>query len=132
MLRALDDEPLESFSLRYTTRYRNRTPDIQVKEMREVLEALRQWLPHFEGNKVIIHCDNQAVCSGLIKGTIHGPAMAPLRDVVMLFALHDIIVEVEWLDSKSNHLTDLLSRDEHDKIADEYPQLQIRHGQLSS
>ena len=61
---------------------------------------------------------------------MRGPAMAPLRDVVMLLALHDILVEVMWLDSKSNHLADLLSRGEHDKIADEYPQLQIHHDQL--
>ena len=131
-LRESQNEPLEGFSLRYSTRYRIRTLDIQIKEMRTMLEALRQWLSHFEDNKIIIHCDNQIVCSGLIKDTMRDSTMTSLRDVVMLFALHDIIVEVKWLDSKFNHLTDLLSRGEHDKIADEYSQLQIRHDQLSS
>ena len=132
LLRALDDESLEFFSLRYIIRYRNRTFDIQIKKMRKMLKALRQWLSHFENNKIIIHCDNQTVCSELIKDTIHDSTMTSLRDVIMLFALHDIIVEMKWLNSKSNHLTDLLSRDEHDKIADEYSQLQIRHEQLSN
>ena len=131
-LRESQNESLEDFSLRYSTRYRIRTLDIQIKKMRTMLKALRQWLSHFEDNKIIIHCDNQIVCSELIKDTMRDSTMTSLRDVVMLFALHDIIVEVKWLDSKFNHLTDLLSRGEHDKIADEYSQLQIRHDQLSS
>ena len=40
-LRAFGDEPHEVFSQRYTTKYRNRNADIQVKEMDAVLFALR-------------------------------------------------------------------------------------------
>ena len=118
-LRALNDESRESFSWRYSTRYRRRHHDIQVNKIRTVLEALRQWLSHFVNSKVIIHYDNQAVYSRLVKGTIHGQPMASLREVVMLFALHDILAEVKWLDSKS------ISRRKHGKITDKYLQLQV-------
>ena len=131
-LRNRQNEFLEKFSLRYSTRYRNRMFDIQIKKMRIVLKILRQWLFHFENNKIIIHCDNQIVCFEFIKDTIHDSTMTSFRDVVMLFAFHDIIVEMKWLNSKFNHLIDLLSRNEHDKIADEYSQLQTRHDQFAS
>ena len=126
------NESFEEFSLRYSIRYRNRMFDIQIKKMRVVLKVLRQWLFHFENNKIIIHCDNQIVCFEFIKNTIHDSTMTSLRNVVMLFAFHDIIVEMKWLNSKFNHLIDLFSQDEHDKIADEYLQLQTRHDQLAS
>ena len=132
LFRAFDDESFEFFNLRYIIRYRNRTFDIQIKKMRKMLKILRQWLFHFENNKIIIHCDNQIVCFEFIKNTIHDSIMTSFRNVIMLFVLHDIIVEIKWLNSKSNHLIDLLSRDEHDKIADEYSQLQIRHEQFSN
>ena len=131
-LRESQDEFLEKFNLQYSTRYRVRTFDIQIKKMRTMLETLRQWLFHFENNKIIIHCDNQIVCFEFIKNTIRDSTMTFFRNVVMLFVFHDIIVEIKWLDSKFNHLIDLLSRNEHDKIADEYSQLQIRHDQLSN
>ena len=130
--RAFNDESFEFFSLRYIIRYRNRTFDIQIKKMRKMLKVLRQWLFHFENNKIIIHCDNQIVCFEFIKDIIHDSTMTSFRNVIMLFAFHDIIVEMKWLNSKSNHLINLLSRDEHDKIVDEYSQLQIRHEQLSN
>ena len=129
-LRASDDESLEDFNWRYSTRYRNRHSNIQIKKMRTMLHVLRQWLSRFKSNKMIIHCDNQTVCFELVKNTMRDSAMIFFRDVIMLFALHDILIEMKWLDSKFNHLADLLSRDEHDRIADEYSQLQIFHDQL--
>ena len=128
--RAFDDESLENFNWRYSTRYRNRHSNIQIKEMRTMLHVLRQWLSRFKNNKIIIHCDNQTVCFELVKSTIHDFAIIFFRDVIMLFAFHDILIEMKWLNSKFNHFADLLSRDEHDRIADEYSQLQILHDQF--
>ena len=54
---------------------------------------------------------------------MHGLAMPPIHDVVMLITLYDIELEVIWLKSKANHLADLLSRGKYAQIADEYPQL---------
>lgn len=45
--------------------------------------------------------------------------MAPLRDIAMLLAQHDIlVVEVKWIHSYENSLADMLSRMQYDKIAD--------------
>ena len=85
-----------------------------------MLKILRQWLFYFENNKIIIHCDNQIVCFEFIKNTIHDSIMTFFRNVIILFVFHDIIVEMKWLNSKINHLIDLFSRNEHDKIVDEY------------
>ena len=54
---------------------------------------------------------------------MHGLAMPPIHDVVMLITLYDIELEVIWLESKANHLADLLLRGKYAQIADEYPQL---------
>ena len=58
--------------------------------------------------------------------------MAPLRDIVMLLALEDFIIEDTWIDTKANYLADLLSRGKHAEIADMYPQLHVpsSHGIL--
>ena len=95
--RDFDDESFEFFNLRYTTRYRNRISNIQIKKMRKMLKILRQWLFYFENDKIIIYCDNQIVCFEFIKNTIDDFAITSLRNVIMLFVLHDIIVEMKWL-----------------------------------
>ena len=119
------DPPHEVFSRRFSTRQRqhNKHRDIQLKEMEAVLHGMRLWLDRLRGAHLTIHCDNQAVCYGLTSGAMRGKAMIPLRQIVMLMALHDILISVVWLDSKSNHLADLLSRGRYDEIADEYSQL---------
>jgi ribonuclease HI len=97
-------------SERYSTRIKNRALHIHVHEMRAVLHALRLWLPRLCGGKVIIYGDNAAVVAGLNKGSIRGGPMATWRDIAMLLALNDILMDALWIDSKSNDLADLLSR----------------------
>ena len=122
------DPPSEVFSVRYSTRTRAKSKyDIQTKEMDAVLYGLRKWLDRIQHTRLVIHCDNFPVVCGLRKGSMHGPAMASLRDIAMLLAIHDIdLDDVVWLDSRSNHLADLLSRGKYDQIADEHPQLANR------
>ena len=83
--------PAEVFSIR--TSSRDMKKHINVKEMMTILHALRKWLPIFKGSKLVIYGDNQAVVNGLRNGSIRGPAMKPLRDIAMLLALHDIVIE---------------------------------------
>jgi len=115
--------PVDVFSERYSTRVRRRALHINVHEMRAVRHALRLWLPHLCGGRVIIYGDNAAVVAGLNKGSIRGGPMAPLRDIAMLLALNDILIEAIWIDTKSNDLADLLSRGRYETIANKYPQL---------
>ncbi len=105
------------FSLRTPSRLANK--DIHFEEMKAVLIALWRWISELAGKALYIFNDNQAVCYGLVKLSIRGPAMAPLRDIAMLLAQHDIlVVEVKWIHSYENSLADMLSRMQYDKIAD--------------
>ena len=54
---------------------------------------------------------------------MRGPAMKDLRKIVMLLTIHDIEIQVVWIESKKNRLADLLSRGKHDIIANEFGQL---------
>ena len=49
--------------------------------------------------------------------------MAPLRDIAMLLATFDIIIEARWIPTKANELADDLSRFRYQKIANAFPQL---------
>ena len=67
-LASLSDPPLDAFSERFNTKQRSR--DIQVKEMRAVLFGMRLWPDRLRGAHLTIHCDNQAVCCGLTSGSM--------------------------------------------------------------
>ena len=114
----------EAFSIRLATRHRRK--DIQFKEMKAVLHAIQLWLDRLRGSKLILYCDNDACVHGLQKSSIRGPAMAPLRDIVMLLAKNDIHLVPIWIPTKANQLADDLSRFRYRKIADEHPQLRYR------
>ncbi len=109
------------FSLHFASRYRKK--DIQFKEMLAVLVAIRKWISRLQSGRLTLYCDNGAVVDSIKNKSIRGPAMAPLRQIVMLFARYDIDVEVIWIPTKYNHLADLLSRFKFAKIADLHPQL---------
>ena len=113
----------EAFSTRIATRHRHK--DIQFKEMKAVLYAIRLWLPRLRGARLILHCDNNACIYGLRKLSIRGPAMAPLRDIAIILASSDVILTPSWISTKENDLADGLSRFRFEKIANEYSQLRI-------
>ena len=47
--------------------------------------------------------------------------MAPLRQIVMLLAIHNIYLQAVWIPTKNNTLADILSRFQFQKIANIYP-----------
>ena len=112
------------FSVRFTTR--NSRRHINVKEMDAVLILLSRWTSVFAGKKVLLHCDNKAVVGGLKKSSIKGPSMAPLRQIAMLLAIHDIELEVVWIPTGENTVADCLSRGDYTRIADVCPLLQLQ------
>ena len=109
------------FSIRVPTRHRRK--DIQFKEMKAVQHAVQLWLDRLRGSKLILYCDNDACIHGLIKTSIRGPAMAPLRSIAMLLASQDIHLVPIWIPTKANLLADDLSRFRFRKIANSNPQL---------
>lgn len=109
------------FSIRTPTRHRSK--DIQFKEMKAVNHAMILWLDRLPGSRLILYCDNDACVQGLQKSSMRGPAMAPLRDIMLLAAIHDVILVPTWIPTEANVLADDLSRFRFKKIADTYPQL---------
>ena len=81
------------YSHRFSTRLSPK--HINVKEMTSILFAMKKWLDLIRGKHLVIHGDNYAVVSGLRKRSIQGAAMAPLRDICMLLAKHDITITFE-------------------------------------
>lgn len=96
---------------------------INVKEMRAVLYAMRRCLSDFAGAHLVIYEDNYITTQGLVKSSVKGGAMAPLRQIAMLAARYNISSEIRWIPSDENRLADLLSRARLDVIAIEFPQL---------
>lgn len=80
-----------AFSKRFYTRLRHR--HISVKETFAILHSLKVWIAQLRDSHLIVHCDNEAVATGLQKLTLRGPAMKPLRDFLMLAALNDISID---------------------------------------
>lgn len=115
-------DALHAFRKRTPSRYSAK--DIQFKEIMAVQLAITKWLPELIGKALYIFNDNQAVCFGLIKLSIRGDAMQPLRRIALLLASHDIVVvDVRWIHTYDNSLADMLSRLQWEKIANYYPQL---------
>ena len=90
-----------------------------------ILLALRHWRPQLTSNRVYVYCDNQAVVAGVAHNSIRGQAMGPLRDIVLLLALKDILLQIIWIPTAENSLADALSRRRFAYIADRFPQLII-------
>lgn len=111
----------ETFSTRVVRRHYRK--DIQFKEMKVVLYAIRLWLDRLRGTQLILYCDNNACVHGLQKSSIRGPTMTSLRKIAMLLAKNDILIIPIWIPTKANQLADDLSRFRYRKIADKYPQL---------
>lgn len=47
-----------------------------------------------------------------------------LRDIVMIFAIHDIVIESNWISPKENFLADVISRGQKEKLTNEFAHLQ--------
>lgn len=92
--------------------------------MMVVLHALQLWTGKFKSAQVIVHRDNTGVVNSLQNLSIRGPALEPLRKIAMILALHDIVIESQWLPSEKNLLADILSRGQWTKLADNEKHLQ--------
>jgi hypothetical protein len=121
---ALLPHSAQVFSRMVPQRHKNK--HINYKEMFAILQALQLWLPTFAGRQLHVHCDNEAVVAFLRKQTIKGNAIAPLRKIAMLAALHDIQLTLHWIATAENALADALSRWDWTRIADLCPHLQVR------
>lgn len=68
--------------------------------------------------------DSTTAYSGLKTNRLRSPPNVPLRELMLLAARYDILIEPRWIESKANGLADALSRFNIDVIADLCPHWQ--------
>lgn len=90
-----------------------------------MLLALRRWRARLSGAKVMLSCDNAAVVAGISHSSIKGQAMAPLRDIVLILAADDVVLEPVWISTEAKRVADSLSRRRLDQVANLLPQLNL-------
>ena len=79
--------------------------------MLNILVALRVWGPAWQGKKLLVHCDNQAVVAILNSGATRDLTLAAIaRNIFMESAKCDISLSVIHILGKDNPIADLLSR----------------------
>ena len=82
---------------------------IMVKEMLPIVLACERWGPLWQNQRVICHCDNQAVVASIRSRTSKNSHL--LRALTFIEARHRFVLQVEYINTKLNHLADDLSRD---------------------
>ena len=80
-------------------------------EMLNILVALRIWGHKWQGKRIIIHCDNQAVVVVVNSGKTRDCVLAAIaRNIAMIVATKDIDLKVVHIPGKENVVADALSR----------------------
>ena len=104
------------FSSRVPSRHKDR--HINWKEMFAILHALIIWHKEWANGSVDVACDNSAVVGGINNRSICGPAIRPLRTILLISALFDIDIRAHWVSTKDNVVADAASRHDFRKLAD--------------
>ena len=99
-------------------------PSINVHDVKAILLAFQAWAPKWEKQRLRVFTDSTTAFSGLREFTLKGPANAPLREIWLLAAQWDIVIEPHWIEGKRNGLADALSRFDEDKLIDLCPHWQ--------
>jgi hypothetical protein len=90
---------------------------INMKEILAVLKAIQLWGPQLTGQCLHLFINNTAVVGGIAKHTMKGPAMAPLRKILLVAARWDLELAPRWIPTNENALADALSHQEWRKLA---------------
>ena len=85
---------------------------IAAKELIPIILACAAWGSTWHGQRVLCHCDNQVVVACLRSRTSKDTGvMHLLRCLVFIEAYHHCHLHPMYIDTRSNHLADDLSRD---------------------
>ena len=103
------------FSSRVPTRHKAK--HINWKEMFAVLHALILWHREWINGSIDVACDNTAVVGGINKRSIVGPAIRPLRAILLIAAVFDIEIKAHWIPTEENVIADAASRHDFKKLA---------------
>jgi len=88
-----------------------RNTSIQGLEMMALLIAVKLWAPQWQGKRLLIFCDNEAVVSVIQSGRSRdGILQAGLRELNYLCTINSVDIVPRHLSSSDNRLADHLSR----------------------
>lgn len=87
------------------------TLPINYLEVLALEPAIAQWAGHFRNKKVFVHCDNQAACAIINKGSCRNETvMNSLRRVFWLSAVYNFRLKAIYYRGVSNVIADAASR----------------------
>ena len=88
-----------------------RNLNINVLEMLSIIVCLKLWGKYFKSKRIQIFCDNEAVCQVISSGRAKCELLqSGLREIAYLAAILEFEIKTVHLDSKTNRISDLLSR----------------------
>lgn len=99
-------------------------PSINFHEVEAILLLFQTWALVWHRHRIVIHTDSSTACPGLLDFTLKGPANAPLREIFLIAAKRDMVIEPRWIEGKLNGLADALSRFDDNRIANLCPHWQ--------
>ena len=86
-------------------------PSIEYLELYAVLAGVMNWIHRFRNQRVVLFCDNQAVCYMINSDSSSCKhCMKLIRLLVLKSLLENVRVFAKYVSSKSNYFADLLSR----------------------
>lgn len=84
---------------------------ISALEILSIIVCLRLWGQFFKGLKIIVFCDNEAVCTVINTGRTKCKILQEfLREICFLAAIYEFELKTVHLTSKENRICDDLSR----------------------
>lgn len=99
-------------------------PSINVHGVEAILLAFQLWAPRWSKQRLRVFTDSTTAFSDLREFTLKGPPNAPLREIWLLAAEWDIVIEAHWIEGRRNGLADALSRFDEEKLIDLCPHWQ--------
>lgn len=91
-------------------------PSINVHEVEAILLAFQTWALRWTKQRCRVYTDNTTAYEGLKNYALKGPSNAPLKQIFLLAARSDIVIEAHWIEGKKNGLANDLSRFDEDRL----------------
>ncbi len=93
-------------------------PSINVHKVEAIFLAFQIWAEKWSGQQLRVFTNSTTAHSRLREFTLKGPPNAPLREIWLLAAKWDIVIEAHWIEGKSNRLADALTRLDRERLID--------------
>ena len=99
------------FHVRFPEFILGRKLHISALEILAVILCLKLWGKEFIGKRIVIYCDNQAVCQVINSGKTRCEFLQQsLREICFLAAINQFEIQAQFLEGSANKLADVLSR----------------------